>query len=315
MLLRLSAHSLSCSRQVFRLQQGRASAVSRTRSQPQRHHRHAAMASQAAAGATEQAVTFAQHQQQAARPTAAERTRTLCALSKSGVISTLACRGDEQGFPRGGVVEYVLDNTGRALFSLSSLSGHTQDLLNNERCSFTVTQPGFKDLSQGRLTVTGLTRKVPEAESAEAKDAYRAAHPKSFWIDFGDFTMFRMEPLVVRYNFGFASAGKVGAQEFAAAQPDPIAPISQPIATHVNDDHSKATLAIVQHFVPLDAPITAARVLNFDRLGMEVLCTDAEGEFACRVPFIRPAETRDAVRQMFVEMLKDTQAPAPDAAQ
>lgn len=66
-----------------------------------------------------------------------------------------------------------------------------------------------QDLSQGRLTVTGLTRKVPNAEAAAAKDLYRAAHPNSFWIDFGDFTMFRMEPLVVRYNFGFASAGKV----------------------------------------------------------------------------------------------------------
>ena len=60
------------------------------------------------------------------------------------MLSTLACRGEEQGFPRGGVVEYVLDSAGRALFSLSSLSGHTQDLLKDERCSFTVTQPDFK---------------------------------------------------------------------------------------------------------------------------------------------------------------------------
>ena len=80
---------------------------------------------------------------------------------------------------------------------------------------------------------------------------------------------------------------QVSAQEFAAAQPDPIAPVSQPIAAHVNDDHSSATLAIVQHLVPVETKVTAARVLSFDRLGMEVVCTDAKGEFTCRIPFPR----------------------------
>ena len=80
---------------------------------------------------------------------------------------------------------------------------------------------------------------------------------------------------------------QLSADEFASAHPDPVAPLSGPIAAHVNDDHGDAMLAIVQHFVPLDTAVSHARLLGLDRLGMEVLCDSAEGQFNCRIPFIR----------------------------
>ena len=67
----------------------------------------------------------------------------------------------------------------------------------------------LQDLSEARLTITGTTDIVPEAESASVKETYRQQHASSFWIDFGDFAMFRMQPLIVRYNYGFATAGQV----------------------------------------------------------------------------------------------------------
>lgn len=36
---------------------------------------------------------------------------------------------------------------------------------------------------------------------------------------------------------GFARAGKVTAEEYAAAQPDPVAPFSGPVCGHMNEDH------------------------------------------------------------------------------
>ena len=63
---------------------------------------------------------------------------------RTGVVSTFACKGPEQGFPRGSVIEHVIDEQGRPIFSLSTLSAHLHDLHNDGRCSFTVMQPGFR---------------------------------------------------------------------------------------------------------------------------------------------------------------------------
>ena len=63
---------------------------------------------------------------------------------RTGVVSTFACKGAEQGFPRGSVIEHVIDEQGRPIFSLSTLSAHLHDLRNDGRCSFTVMQPGFR---------------------------------------------------------------------------------------------------------------------------------------------------------------------------
>lgn len=67
----------------------------------------------------------------------------------------------------------------------------------------------LQDMSGARLTITGTMSPVSEDETPSLKEAYRQRHPNSFWIDFGDFAVFRLDPLIIRYNFGFASAGKV----------------------------------------------------------------------------------------------------------
>ena len=84
-----------------------------------------------------------------------------------------------------------------------------------------------------------------------------------------------------------AAIAQVSANAFSTAQPDPVAPFSAPIAAHMNDDHAAAMLAITRHYVPLDTPIDAARLLAIDRLGMEVECACVDGVFTCRVPFLR----------------------------
>jgi hypothetical protein len=65
-------------------------------------------------------------------------------------------------------------------------------------------------MSDARVTVTGRVTPIPEAEKKEARDLYIAKNPTSFWIDFGDFTFFRMESIITsRLIGGFARAGQV----------------------------------------------------------------------------------------------------------
>ena len=66
------------------------------------------------------------------------------AACSTGILSTFACKGPEQGFPRGSVAEHTVDEAGRPVFSLSSLSSHKADLRKDGRCSYTILEPGFK---------------------------------------------------------------------------------------------------------------------------------------------------------------------------
>ena len=68
----------------------------------------------------------------------------------------------------------------------------------------------MQDMNQARITITGTAMLVPNSETEAVKQFYLSKNPNSFWVEFGDFSWWRMEDLVaVRYNSGFARAGQV----------------------------------------------------------------------------------------------------------
>ena len=65
-------------------------------------------------------------------------------------------------------------------------------------------------MSQARFTLTGTARELPEEEQEAAKQLFLKRNPNSFWVNFGDFSWWRLDDLVaVRFNLGFAQAGQV----------------------------------------------------------------------------------------------------------
>lgn len=85
-----------------------------------------------------------EHQQGAARPSAAEVCRTIMALARYGTLCTLSTQKEADGFPYGSVVEFAADAQGRPIFATSTLSPHTADLTKDGRCSLTVMAPAFR---------------------------------------------------------------------------------------------------------------------------------------------------------------------------
>lgn len=128
----------------------------------------------------------------------------------NGVLSTNSVSKISAGYPHGAVVELVADESGRPLISVSTLSLHTSDLQASSKCSITVTAQSFKDMSDARVTLTGDMVPVPEGECAAARELYLAKHPDAFYIDFGDFSFYRMDNVVVAHlNGGFARFSQV----------------------------------------------------------------------------------------------------------
>ena len=157
----------------------------------------------------------------------------------------------------------------------------------------------------------GTAVKVDKEDIEAAKELYRKKHPDAFWVDFGDFTWFRLDVEKIHFVGGFGKIGGVPIKDYKEAKPDEISAVGGFIASHMNDDHMDATIAMIESAVPGIAA-TEAIITSVDSLGMFVKVTrkpkDQVQQFKMRLPFPRPATDRKEVKNIIVEM---TQAAAP----
>ncbi len=71
-----------------------------------------------------------------------------------------------------------------------------------------------QDMADARFTLLGSAKPVAEGEVAAARELFLSRHAGSFWVDFGDFTWFRLEDVVQgRLVGGFARARTVRATQ------------------------------------------------------------------------------------------------------
>merc|ERR1711957_277879 len=128
------------------------------------------------------------------------------------------------GFPGGSVIGFAPDDQGRPIFIFSKISSHTKDILADPKASVTIASKEFKGAADGRVSLMGTVKPIkPGPERDAAREFYKKKHPNAFWMDFGDFIWFRMEEIkAIRFVGGFARAGSVTAEEYAAAKPDEI---------------------------------------------------------------------------------------------
>ena len=154
----------------------------------------------------------------------AERARTLMYLGGTGSLSTPVRK--QPGFPFGSVIPYGLDDGGRPIFLISTMAMHTQNLQADPRASLLLTQPdaGGDPLGASRLTLVGNVLPVPETDIAVARELYLARYANSkYWVDFEDFSFYRMEIVDVYQAGGFGVMGWVSAADYSSARPDPSA--------------------------------------------------------------------------------------------
>src|SRR5271166_5358262 len=156
-------------------------------------------------------------------PSFAERARTLMHLGRIGTLSTLSRK--QPGFPFGSLMPYALDDQGRPIFLISTMAMHTQNLQADLSASLFVTEPGASgDPLGSRVTLIGSVSRMPEPESSAARSVYLTRYPDSkYWVDFDDFSFYRMDVLDVYYVGGFGVMGWVAASDYSAAQSDPLA--------------------------------------------------------------------------------------------
>mmetsp|Transcript_16279 Transcript_16279/g.24628 ORF Transcript_16279/g.24628 Transcript_16279/m.24628 type:complete len:329 (+) Transcript_16279:73-1059(+) len=254
---------------------------------------------------------FQEHQKDAPKLGWATDIRTLVQYNHGFAVMSTNSKTDP-GYPGGSVVGFAPDDDGRPLFVFSSMSTHTQDVIVDPKCSLTVASKEFKGAADGRVNLMGNVERLADDEIEDAKELYLKKHPNAFWVNFGDFSWFRMNIEKIRFVGGFARAGSVTPEEYKQAKPDPISEFGIHIAQHMNEDHESATIAMIANQISgLD--VSKAEITSVDSLGMYVKVTrtprasDQPQQFKLRLPFPRQANDRKDVKTLIVEM---TQAPS-----
>jgi heme iron utilization protein len=234
-------------------------------------------------------------------PTFAERARTLVYLGRVGNLSTLSRK--QPGFPFGSVMPYGLDDHGRPIFLISTMAMHTQNLQADPRASLLVTQEN-KDgepLGASRVTLVGNVHPVPNTELAGVRKLYLERHANSkYWVDFEDFSFYRIDVIDVYYVGGFGVMGWVAASDYARSQADPLADSMAEIIQHMNVDHKDALVLLARQLAHIDS--MEATMTTVDRLGFQVRLRTSDGMRGARIAFLRevsnPAETRKVLMEM-----------------
>jgi len=241
-------------------------------------------------------------------PSYAERARTLVYLARAGTLATVSRK--HSGHPFGSVMPYALDN-GRPVFLISTMAVHTQNLHADCRASLLVTQPGAAGdpLAAGRVTLMGEAVPVASEARAPARSAYLDRHKNAaYWVDFDDFSFYRLEVRDVYYVGGFAAMDWVTAEEYLSARPDPLADSAQEIIEHMNRDHSDALLTFAH--VLAGTPAGEALMVSVDRLGFKLRIKSEGRLHGVRIPFPCEVRTPGECREVFIEMLREARQRA-----
>jgi len=236
-------------------------------------------------------------------PSFGERGRTLMHLGRIGSLSTLSRK--QPGFPFGSVMPYGLDDRGRPIFLISTMAMHTQNLQADPRASLLVTQDdaGGDPLGASRVTLVGNALPLAKSEIPEARELYLARYANSkYWVDFEDFSFYRMDVVDVYYVGGFGVMGWVSAGEYDRSRPDPLADSMAEIIRHMNADHKDALVLLAREFARIEAQ--EATMTAVDRLGFHVRLTTPEGVRGARIAFVREVSNPAESRKVLVEMVQ-----------
>jgi putative heme iron utilization protein len=137
---------------------------------------------------------------------------------------------------------------------------------------------------------------------------FLAAQPgASYYVDFKDFSFYRLEPAGIRYVGGFGRMSWVDPEAYSRAEADPLADAELGIVSHMNGDHADAVLAYATALAGIEGA-TAAVMTAVDRYGFEIRAVTPAGPRAARVGFEEPVASSDEVRRAMIGLLKTARA-------
>jgi putative heme iron utilization protein len=225
----------------------------------------------------------------ATRPSAAEEARTIAASTNTGTLASLTTGGD----PWASLVAYGLHG-GAPVLCVSNLAEHGRNLADDPRASIAIVAPTTDPdpLANARITLAGVAERPTGDELTAARAAHLAGVPAAkYYVDYSDFTLW-----VLRVD---SATG----ESYAAAQPDPVAPVAAGAIEHLNADHAESLAAMARTLGGYPDAVSAT-CTGVDRYGLDLKVTAERGPAYTRVGSANPIASIDELRMATVELAR-----------
>lgn len=214
-------------------------------------------------------------------------------LLRSIRVGSLGTLEPSTGSPFVSLVSVATDFDGSPIILISRLSQHTQNLLADRRASVLLSQGGKGDpLAHPRLTLQVMAERSDEPRH---RNRFLARHPKAkLYADFPDFAFFRLRPLTLHLNGGFARAFDGDAALLLSQPVDSAAfeALELSAIEHMNADHAEA---LALYATRLCGKADGKwRATGLDPEGLDL----ALGDATARVTFPSRVEEAGALRVM-----------------
>ncbi len=214
---------------------------------------------------------------------------------RHGALATISQK--LSGYPFGSVVPYTLDHAARPVMLVSRLAEHTRNIDADRRASLIVYEPAADVQAAARLTLVGDAARVDDN-----LDLLRARYCDYFpdakhLLALGDFSFYRIEPVMLRFVAGFGAMHWISAASYAPPA-NRLDEQQSSIIEHMNSDHLHNLRDYCRHFKRRTA--AAAMMIGIDCDGFDVR---ADGDLL-RFEFAEPVTDADAARQALINMAR-----------
>jgi len=242
------------------------------------------------------------------RETDEDARRLTKSLMRTARFGALAALEPGTGHPLSSRVAVTTDMDGTPVTLTSTLSGHTSAILNDSRCSLMVGEPGKGDpLAHPRVTLFTRAVRIDRDDPAHQriKRRYLARHPKAkLYVDFGDFSFFRLEVERASLNGGFGKAFLLEHADMILDDQccEALKDWEEGAVSHMNEDHVDAILLYAT--VLARQPEAKWALAALDPEGLDLVA----GDLTARIWFETPLEAPEKLRAVLVDLAKQARS-------
>ncbi|OJF92996.1 HugZ family protein [Pararhizobium antarcticum] len=231
---------------------------------------------------------------------ARKQARILLRSARHAALAVIEPGSD--GFPFVSRVLLGMDIDGTPVILVSALSTHTQALAADPRCSLLTGDIGKGDpLAHARLTVQCEAARVPgeSPDHVRIRERFIRRHPKAqLYVDFPDFSFFRLVPLRASMNGGFGRAFLMEAQDLRIESPATaeLQAMEASAIEHMNSDHADAA----GHYARTHCGAKGEtwQIRGIDAAGIDL----ASGDQLKRLEFDAPLQNASGLRPLLKKL-------------
>jgi heme oxygenase (biliverdin-IX-beta and delta-forming) len=234
---------------------------------------------------------------------ASKLARSLLRRSRQGALATLMAGS---GDPYCSLVNVASHADGSPILLISRLAVHTRNLRDDSRVSLMLDERAEGDPLEGsRIMLSGRAVEASGDDVAVFRRRYLNAHPSAeAFVDFKDFSFFRIRPTAAHLVAGFGRIVDLNPQQFLTdlSEAEALLEAEQGAIDHMNADHRDAMNLYATRLVGDEAADWSCSGCDPDGMDMQA------GTRTLRLEFPERVTSGAALRKMLVRLAGEARA-------